>query len=171
MTFSNDQIPKAAAADALAGRRVLIVEDNPLIALELEEMLRERGLAIAGTARSLDAALALAASERIDVALLDVNVGRQKIDPVANLLASRSCPFVFLTGYGRTGLPEAHSSCAIVGKPFDAEQIIGALRDELARGSRPLEVTLPNGAEPAMILPPLTDSMPPAAVRQAGAAH
>ncbi|MBI1867420.1 MAG: response regulator [Methylocystis sp.] len=141
MTFPPDQTPQsadahdgdAATVDLLAGRRILIVEDDPLIALALEEILTEQGLVIAGTARDVGAALRLAASAPIDVALLDVNVGSEKIDPVANLLASRCCPFVFATGYGRIGLPEAHRSRPIVEKPFYIDEIIDALRNELTR--------------------------------------
>ena len=61
--------------------------------------------------------------EDIDAALLDVNIGSQKIDPVADLLAERACPFVFTTGYGRSGVPAAHNTRAVVQKPFRLEEI------------------------------------------------
>lgn len=124
---------KTQPADGLAGRRILIVEDDSFIALALEEILGEHGLVIVGAAKNVSAALHLAASERLDIALLDVNIGPEKVDPVADLLAGRDCPFVFTTGYGRAGLPEAHSSRAIVEKPFYIDELINALREELRR--------------------------------------
>lgn len=124
------------SADGLAGRRILIVEDDPFIALALEEMLSEHGLIVAGAAKNVASALHLAASERLDIALLDVNVGPEKIDPVADLLARRDCPFVFTTGYGRAGLPEAHATRAIVEKPFYTDELMNALRDELRRAAQ-----------------------------------
>lgn len=123
----------AQAADGLAGRRILIVEDDPFIALALEDMLSELGLVVAGSVRDVTAALAVAAVQEIDIALLDVNVGPEKVDPVADLLAGRGCPFIFATGQGRAGLPEAHSSRTIVEKPFYIDELLNALREELRR--------------------------------------
>ncbi len=116
----------------LRGLRILIVEDNPFIALALEEMLVEQGLVIAGSARTMDNALRLAASELIDLALLDVNIGDRTIDPVAEVLSARATPFVFTTGCGRAGLPEAFLDRPIVEKPFYIEEILQTLRDVLS---------------------------------------
>lgn len=117
----------------MLGRRLLIVEDDPYIALALEETLSEFGLIIAGMARSLDEAVRLSRGDGVDLALLDVNIGHEKIDPVADALAARGCPFIFTTGCGRAGLPEAHLEHAMVEKPFYVEEILAALRSELAR--------------------------------------
>jgi DNA-binding response OmpR family regulator len=126
----------ASSPDALTGRRIFIVEDDPFIALALEEILAEHGLIVFGVARTIDAAMRLAADETINLALLDVNVGAERIDAVADLLASRGCPFVFTTGCGRAGLPEKHADRVIVEKPFYIDEIIKALRDEVTAGSR-----------------------------------
>ena len=140
MSLSNDPAPAPGdagqATDVLTGRRILIVEDDPFIALALEETLREHGLLIAGVARKLKQALNLIDSETIDLALLDVNIGEDKIDPVADILAARNCPFVFTTGYGRAGLPETHASRLIVEKPFYIDEVLTALRSELTSGAR-----------------------------------
>jgi len=133
-----DYNPAGASADApqstsdpLLGRRILIVEDDPFIALALEETLVEFGLVVVGAARSVREALMLARDCSFDLALLDVNIGHETIDPVADAIAARGLPFVFTTGYGRAGLPEAHLERAIVEKPFYVEEILRALRDEL----------------------------------------
>ncbi len=123
------------ASDPLLGRRVLIAEDDPYIALALEETLVEFGLVIAGMARSVDEAVQLSREDGIDLALLDVNLGHEKIDPVADALVARGCPFVFTTGCGRAGLPEAHLHHAMVEKPFYVEEILTALRNEIARSA------------------------------------
>ncbi|MGC1860827.1 MAG: response regulator [Methylocystis sp.] len=119
----------------LQGLRILIVEDNPYIVLALEEMLVEQGLVIAGVASTIEQALHLAASGQIDLALLDVNIGERKIDPVAETLTRRKKPFIFTTGCGRAGLPEAFLDRPIVEKPFYIEEILQTLRSALASAS------------------------------------
>jgi CheY-like chemotaxis protein len=121
------------ASDPLLGRRLLIVEDDPYIALALEETLSEFGLIIAGLARSVEEAVRLSSGDGVDLALLDVNIGHERIDPVADALAARGCPFIFTTGCGRAGLPEAHLERSMVEKPFYVEEILAALRSELSR--------------------------------------
>jgi CheY-like chemotaxis protein len=111
--------------------RILIVEDEPIIALALEEMLQELGFDVASCVSHVSDALAFLSREHVDVALLDVNIGAQKIDPVADALAARDCPFVFTTGYGRSGLPAAHSHRAVLEKPFRMDDLAGAVRAEL----------------------------------------
>jgi CheY-like chemotaxis protein len=145
MSFSNDPAPETTspsesgpATDVLIGRRILIVEDDPFIALALEDTLREHGLVVVAVARKLKEALDLVGEETIDLALLDVNIGEETIDPVADLLATRKCPFVFTTGYGRAGLPENHAGRMIVEKPFYIEEILTALRSELIAALRAL---------------------------------
>jgi len=117
-----------ASPPSLEGLRILIVEDNPYIALALEDMLAEHGLVVAGVAGTMDDALLLAASAPLDLALLDVNIGEKKIDPVAEALLARGIPFIFTTGCGRAGLPEAFVDRPIVEKPFYIEEILQALQ-------------------------------------------
>lgn len=112
--------------------RILIVEDEPIIAIALEEMLQELGFDVASSVSHVSDALAFLSRENVDVALLDVNIGIQKIDPVADALAARACPFVFTTGYGRSGLPAAHSHRAVLEKPFRMDDLAGIVRAELA---------------------------------------
>ena len=119
------------ASDILLGRRILIVEDDPFIALALEETLADFGLIVVGAARSVTEALRMAHEANFDVALLDVNIGAEKIDPVADVLAARRLPFVFTTGNGRAGVPESHSDHAIVEKPFYVDELLNTLRSEI----------------------------------------
>jgi CheY-like chemotaxis protein len=117
----------------LAGRRILVVEDEPFIAMTLEDMLMELGCELAGSATHVRDALEIIGRETIDAAVLDVNLGSQKIDPVADALAAKGCPFVFTTGYGRTGVPSSHNTRGVVQKPFRMEDLARALSEELSR--------------------------------------
>ncbi len=113
--------------------RILVVEDEPIIALMLDEMLQELGFNVVASVSHVAAALDVIAQETIDVALLDVNLGSEQIGPVADLLAQRSCPFVFTTGYGQAGAPPAHADHVVLQKPFRTDDLAAALRRELAR--------------------------------------
>lgn len=115
-------------SDLLLGRRVLIVEDDPYIALALEETLTECGLVVAGAARTVAQAMRLVQTLAFDLALLDVNIGHERIDPVAEAIFARGIPFVFTTGCGRAGLPEAFPEQPVVEKPFYLEEMLDALR-------------------------------------------
>lgn len=114
---------------------MLIVEDDPFITLALEETLTDFGLVVAGSARSLPQAMRLAQTVAFDLALLDVNIGQDRIDPVADIVSARGIPFVFTTGCGRAGLPEAYLQRPIVEKPFYVEEILRTLREELTNNN------------------------------------
>jgi DNA-binding response OmpR family regulator len=111
--------------------RILIVEDEPLIALMLTDMLAELGFEVAASVTQVGAALKVLDELKIDVALLDVNIGAEKIDPVADLLAARGTPFIFTTGYGNSGVPAGHAGRAILQKPFHIDDLATALRSHL----------------------------------------
>jgi DNA-binding response OmpR family regulator len=131
-------------------QRILIVEDEPFIVLALEAMLLEFGFDVAGSATQVSAALELIGREQIDGAILDVNLGEERIDPVADILATRRCPFFFTTGYGISGIPARHAGRAVLQKPFGLEQLSTLLRAEFGspiydrRGS-PADGTLSHG--------------------------
>jgi CheY-like chemotaxis protein len=113
--------------------RVLVVEDEALVAMLIEDMLVELGHHVVGPAGHLEAALPLAREAEIDVAILDVNLGRDRSYPVADLLRERRIPFVFATGYGSAGLAEAYRDLTItLKKPFNASAVRAALRQALA---------------------------------------
>jgi len=111
--------------------RILIVEDEPFIAVTLEDMLSDLGFCVAGCCSQLSQALHFIEHEKIDIALLDINIGFEKIDPVADLLAKRRCPFIFATGYDRSELPLAYADRAMLIKPYKIDDLERVLRAEL----------------------------------------
>lgn len=107
----------------LAGLRVLIVEDECMVALLVEDMLEGLGCEIIASAGSVAAALSLLTETSPDFALLDVNLAGERVFPVAAALADRKVPFAFATGYGGDGLPDEFRDRPVIGKPFQLEQL------------------------------------------------
>ncbi len=112
--------------------RVLVVEDEFLIRMLMEDMLADLGYAVAGAVGTIAEASRVAASGAFDVAILDVNVDGEEVYPVADILAQRGLPFVFVTGYGEGILPSKYRNRPALQKPFQAEQISRMLTDLLA---------------------------------------
>jgi len=106
------------ASFSLPGRRILVVEDEPLLAMMIEDLLSEIGCVVVGPASHLGAGLALASEAELDGALLDVNLGSEAVYPVADALRRRGVPFVFVTGYGRHGLDTPYAAHPTIQKPF-----------------------------------------------------
>ena len=113
-------------------KRILVVEDEPIVALSLQDMLADMGYEVVGPAFRLAAALELAASEDIDAAILDVNMGDGESYGVAARLAARSIPYLFATGYGRRGIEPGHDAIAVLQKPYREAQVEAALRELLS---------------------------------------
>ncbi|MBU3969809.1 MAG: response regulator [Alphaproteobacteria bacterium] len=108
--------------------RVLIVEDESLVAMLLETILEDMGCTPVGPASTIDEGLALATgAEPLDAALLDVNVAGRQVFPIAEALKSRGVPFVFSTGYGESGLSDEWRGHPTVQKPFTEAAIREAL--------------------------------------------
>jgi CheY-like chemotaxis protein len=110
----------------LADLRVLVVEDEVFIALEIEERLRRLGCAVVGPVGRLERALELARAAALDGALLDVNVKGGFVYPVAAALRAREVPVVFSTGYAPEALPAAFRDLPCLRKPFGAGQLEAA---------------------------------------------
>ena len=119
-------------ASSQAQPRVLVVEDEYLIRMLLEDMLGDLGYAVAAAVGTIAEASALAATGDFSAAVLDVNLGGQEIYPVADILAARGLPFVFVTGYGEGSLPERYRDRPALQKPFQTEQLDAALTGLLA---------------------------------------
>jgi CheY-like chemotaxis protein len=112
------------------GLRVLLVEDENLVAALLEDMLAELGHSVVGPVARLKKALEMAQREAIDLAILDVNINGEQAYPVAEALAARGIPFVFSTGYGERGLPPQYRGHPTLQKPFqqhDLEKLFAEL--------------------------------------------
>ncbi|MDO9588413.1 MAG: response regulator [Brevundimonas sp.] len=115
-------------SQALSGRRVLVVEDESLVAMLLETILEDMGCTPVGPASTVEEGLALiAAGQPFDAALLDVNVAGRQVFPIAEALKARDVPFVFSTGYGEGGLPEEWRGQATIQKPFTEAAVQDAL--------------------------------------------
>jgi PAS domain S-box-containing protein len=111
----------------LEGKRILVIEDEPLIGMVLSDYLEDAGCEVVGPAQSFDNARALAAEAHIDGALVDGNLAGRPVDDIARLLRDRGVPFAFVTGYGRNALPGGFEDAPIVEKPFTQEQVVVAL--------------------------------------------
>lgn len=109
-------------------RRILIVEDEMMIALYLEDLITDQGHQPVGPAMRLEQAVALASAETLDAALLDVNLGDAKSFPCAEILRERGVPILFLTGYGAAGLPDEWKSSPTLEKPFEPHHLASALK-------------------------------------------
>lgn len=118
----------------LAGKRVLVIEDELLVALLVEDMLSDAGCIIVGPFGRVQEALAAAKAEMIGVALLDVNVANEKVFPVAYALEERGIPFLFLTGYGEAALPRDRPDWEACAKPFQPDQLAARLARKVKAG-------------------------------------
>lgn len=117
------------AAAPLAGQRILIVEDRYLIASEMAEQVGRLGGEVLGPSRDVASAAEILAHERVDVALLDVSLDGEVVFPLAEFLAGRGVPFIFLTGYDADLLPLAWRGRPTLAKPIHPAR----LRDELVK--------------------------------------
>jgi DNA-binding response OmpR family regulator len=119
------------ARDAMKGD-VLIVEDELLIAMELENTLRRAGFRVRACVGTLEKALVAVRAENFDVAVLDCNLRGESVAPVAAVLEEKGKPFVFVSGYGRDYLPSRYEGRPLVPKPFEPKVLIGVVEDLLA---------------------------------------
>lgn len=108
--------------------RILVVEDESLLAMLLEDLLTDLGMQVCLTASIEDALQALETRTPPDLALLDVNIGGRMVFPVAHALQDRGIPFAFATGYGKQGLPEDFCDRPVVSKPFSLAELQGVLQ-------------------------------------------
>ena len=107
----------------LTGKRVLIVEDEMLVAFLIEDFLADFGCSTVGPCGDVATALDAVQTEAFDLAVLDVNLGGEKVYPVAELLAERRIPFLFLSGYGDEAIPAGNSSWRVCAKPFTQAEL------------------------------------------------
>ena len=120
-------------AEGLTGRRILVVEDESLVAMLIETILEDLGCIPVGPAATVPEALSLIEGDTaIEAALLDVNVAGQQVFPIAEALKARGVPFVFSTGYGEAGLPDEWRGRPTLQKPFTEDAVQTAIRAALS---------------------------------------
>ena len=125
-------IPALFEEFPVAARRILIIEDETMIAMMVEDFLTDLGWDVIGFAGSLDRALAMAREADIDAAVLDVNLNGQLSFAAADILNQRHIPFIFASGYGSDGMARRFGNVPIVTKPFHREDLDHALRQAMA---------------------------------------
>ncbi|CAM3822167.1 response regulator [Bordetella bronchialis] len=112
----------------LHDRRILIVEDEYLLASHLRSELEDAGAVVIGLAGNVRDALAMVESARSPhCAVLDINLGGESVLPVADALLARGVPFVFATGYDESAIPPRYRSAPRCGKPIDMRQLLHAI--------------------------------------------
>jgi CheY-like chemotaxis protein len=114
----------AAPPEPLKGKRFLIVEDEPLIALDIVAGLEGVGVKVEGPIGSVRDALRAIEEGSFDGVLLDANLRGDPVDEVAAALIRHNIPFAFVTGYGRQALPESFARATVLTKPFTQEQLL-----------------------------------------------
>lgn len=112
---------------SLNGLRILLVEDEAMIAMLFEDMLADSGATVVGPASAVASALEVISREPIDGALLDVNLGGEQSFAVADALSLKNIPFVFVTGYGGAGVKDRYPDAPTLQKPFVTDDLRRAL--------------------------------------------
>lgn len=113
--------------------RCLLVEDESIVRLMVADMLEQLGHDVVAEAANINSALNIAKTAEFDIAILDINIAGDRIDPVAELIEERGIPFIFASGYGRAGAPEKFRNRPVVQKPF----LIESLKDTVEEAVRP----------------------------------
>jgi CheY-like chemotaxis protein len=109
-------------------KRVLVVEDEVLVALDIAQQIADGGFEVVGPATSIAKAVALIAERGCDVAVLDVNLGDETSEPIAERLRARGTPFVVLTGYSTEQLPPGFRGAPVLSKPTFPAVLLAALQ-------------------------------------------
>jgi signal transduction histidine kinase/DNA-binding response OmpR family regulator len=122
-------LPQGSRSSATAelskiwGRRFAVIEDEPLIAMDIASALEHEGALVSGPAATVSDALGIIETDALDGALVDANLRGRPVDEIAAALTRKGVPFVFVTGYGREALPSSFARARVLKKPFTAEQL------------------------------------------------
>jgi len=108
----------------LKGKRILIIEDEPLVSMDIESSLIAAGCEVIGRAGTLEKAKLLVHESDYDAALVDANLAGHPVDELATALTQKNCPFAFVTGHGRDCLPLGFREAIVLGKPFSQDQLL-----------------------------------------------
>jgi CheY-like chemotaxis protein len=121
-------VPQQDEQRSLSGKRILVVEDEALISLDLETRLSTAGCEVIGPAATLELARRLVANAQFDAALVDANLAGHPVDELAIALTQRNVPFAFVTGYGREVLPYGFREAVVLAKPFSQDQLLATVQ-------------------------------------------
>lgn len=116
---------------SLEGKRILLIEDEPLLLMTVQDMMSDFGCQLAGSAMALSSGLQMARDLSLDLAILDVNLNGELITPAAEVLAQRGVPFLFATGYDAHIVPSLANRPRLL-KPFTQKQLKDAMLRALA---------------------------------------
>ncbi|WP_119304889.1 response regulator [Dongia deserti] len=116
----------------LKGLSILVVEDEPVTAIDTACMIVRAGGTVVGPAHSLDQAFETVADAQVDGALLDINLRNEKVFSLADALADRGVPIVFVTGEIWPVIPDRHAGCRRIGKPTTESKVVAALSSAIA---------------------------------------
>ncbi|MFC3173114.1 response regulator [Novosphingobium bradum] len=116
----------------IAGKRILLIEDEFLVSAMLEDELAEMGALVVGPAASLAEGLALARAGGFDLAVLDWNLDGESSEPIARALQAAGVPFAISTGYGV--VPKGYADCPVLAKPYDPRDLVAVLASLLPPG-------------------------------------
>jgi len=111
----------------LSRGRVLVVEDEVLVAMEQESILTGAGFDVVGPAESLSGALEVLGGTTVDAAIVDANLAGRSVNELAAALTRKRIPFAFVSGYGREGLPAEFRTAVLLGKPYTREQLLATV--------------------------------------------
>jgi CheY-like chemotaxis protein len=125
--YSSSQAPQQATDEDQGPRRVLVVEDEAIIAMYVEDVISTFGYSGAGVVTNVDEALAFIETHAIDAAVLDINLKGNLVFPFADALLCRGIPFVFASSYGEGGIPARYRVGPVVQKPFAPSELHRAL--------------------------------------------
>jgi len=116
----------------LAGKRILVVEDEALIGFLIEDMLRNLGAVVVGPMSTVAQGMTAADCEDVDAAMLDINVRGFRSFPIVSVLERRGVPYFFATGYGPSGIEPAHRDVPMINKPFVQNELLQVIETVLA---------------------------------------
>ncbi len=134
------------SSSSLLDLRILVVEDDQVVAQFVSAMLEDARAIVVGPCHSVRAAQAILDAEPVDAALLDVNLADGKIFPVAERLAALRVPFLLLSGYGEDAVPADRPGWRALAKPFRGQVLVETLARQVGRGQGSVPVSLPDGA-------------------------
>jgi PAS domain S-box-containing protein len=140
----------------MAGNRVLLVEDESMVAMMVEQVLTELGLCVVGPYGTIGEALQAVRERPVDAAILDINLGGQSVYPVVDLLAARGVPTAFISGYGAESVDRRYGHIPLMQKPIDRQALVNLFNalgdaDGAAMSGRAQDLPVRTDAKAAML--------------------